>query len=237
MARPVVLAFLAAGLIVGAAAERRPYRSLLAQVAARAPVAKLLARAGAASSEASGVISAPVPEARRELRETCDKPFQIVDAGERCTAASESQQLRMCKMPLRCISGRCKRVKEGDFCVGDAMCDGASSNLEMLCIDSKCKHLVEAGDSCGAGVECFSGTCSKEGKCSGMPQGRECTFTSTGKDTVFQNPCAEGLHCSLHGSKADGRQLATCELPAIIGEDCLTYSMPVNPNREPEAPD
>jgi hypothetical protein len=117
------------------------------------------------------------------------------------------------------------------------MCDGSTSNLDLVCIDSKCAHLLEAGEPCGKGAQCFSGQCSSDGKCNGLAEGASCSYKPSGKDLDFQNPCAEGLHCSLQGTRPDGTQDAKCKRAALLGEPCLGYALPINPSHEGEPPD
>lgn len=211
--------------------------------APRSELGRAAARAPAIVDPLGHLASSPVPEPRlfephgRALREACAKPFQLVDAGERCTLPTDGRQLRMCKTPLRCISGMCKRVKEGDYCANDAMCDGATSNLDLVCVNNKCAHLLEAGEACSAPNQCFSKTCSSAGKCAGLAEGADCAYTSSpGKDLFYENPCDKGLHCSLTGTRADGKQDAKCAKPAGLGEPCLGFALPINADRQVEAP-
>lgn len=215
--------------------EPAGFRAEIMRMALRAPVVSL---ASASQPE-------PATPARRELaivgraldEETCRKPFQIVDAGERCTPPSDGQSLRQCKTPLRCIAGMCKRVKEGDFCAGDSMCDGSNSNIDLVCLDAKCKKLLESGEACSKNEQCFSGMCSKEGKCSGLAEDASCAFVPSSKTVTFQNPCGLGLHCALRGTRSDGRQDASCKKAAKLGEPCLGYALPIDPNLQVETPD
>jgi len=173
---------------------------------------------------------APSFLATRRALEECRAPFQIVKEGERCTPATGGQQVKMCQAPLRCLSGMCRRLKENDTCHNDAMCDGATSNMDMVCVEGKCAHLLEAGEACSASSQCFSGQC-KGDKCTGKAEGESCEYLPQpeGKEIVYQNPCAEGLHCALRGME-DGKQKAICAKPVPLGEPCLGFAVNYQPS-------
>jgi hypothetical protein len=223
--------------LAGAASARQPYRAELAARVAREP-ARIdplgPRRAPAPASFLEAVAQRRALAASSLAAPTCDKPFQLVDLGERCSVTVMGEQVRMCKAPLRCIAGMCKRVKEGDFCSTDAMCEGTSSNLDLVCVDNKCQNLLEAGEVCSAASQCFSNQCSQDGRCTGLAEGAPCAYTPSRRDAadiVYQNPCDAGLHCSLRGAKS------VCRKSVSLGEPCLGYALPINPSHQPEPPE
>lgn len=227
---------------LGGGGQPSTARSELALVAARAPAITdplgLLAPARVSRVPVPAPAFAAAGAHGRALREACAKPFQLVEAGERCTLPSEGHQLRTCKTPLRCVSGLCKRVREGDFCSNDAMCGGATTNLDLVCVESKCQHLLEAGEACSSPAQCFSRACSKDGKCTGLPEGRDCEYDAVpGKDLAYRNPCAEGLHCALKGTRPNGKQDAKCARHSELGDPCLGFVVPIIPDHAVELPD
>lgn len=217
-------------LLLAAAPGDRPAARRLRELVARSPALSdpaSFVHSPHAAHGARAVASRPHAGSSRgrALHDTCDMPFQIVEEGERCTEPNAGVAVLECKEPLKCIYGRCKKVKEGDHCTTDAQCDGTGSNIDLVCVKGKCGHLLEAGETCTDDAQCFSNKCGTTGVCSGLKQGEKCEYLGGGDNVLsYQNPCDKGLHCAVKNSE-EGEQLATCEPPVSTGGVCFGYTI------------